>query len=633
MRIRYPVSIFLLLPLMLLIVQCSDKEKVTDSLLVIKGTVNGALIEKNGKILSIYGDPSGKISNTDMVLFTHFRRDVIWAGEKLLEAGSKGIAPAGEKAYFISADSVIARLRESRFHDYYCQTTKFPDRPFKIDRFVRGGEVISWEGIELKVLPSPGYTRDAVSYITDTDGKRVAFTGDLIYGEGQLIDIYSMQDSYREIGGYHGYATRLGNLISSLQLIKAEKPDIIIPARGPVIYNPSSAIDELTERIRKIYANYLSISAYRWYFPERMTYLEEHVPGAGRKAEPMKYSEIIRNDPPSWYRHISNSNLVIADDSTAFLIDCGTKDAYEGVSDLLNSGRIKSVDGIFITHYHDDHTDLINDASERFRCPVYATEELKDILLNPGSYRLPCLTTRPVKNLTVKKDGEKMIWKDFEMSFFFFPGQTIYHDAVLFSKAGGESIFFVGDSFTPSGIDDYCLLNRHLVHEDEGFFYCLNILEKIPEGTLLANQHVEPPFAFSKQQLDFIKMKLRERNELFSELFPWDDINFGIDEQWAVAYPYVQNTRYGSIATINVKLTNHSGEQKTFYVRANQCEDLLCSDNNMSGKIEAGQTRSFIFNFDIKDKALPVAQMITFDVGSDGMEFKKFCEALLITEN
>ncbi len=632
MRIPYSCNKILILPFILLFVYCSDNKRVTESLKVISGPVNGALIERNGKILAVYGDPTGKLSEADLVLFTHFRRDLTWSGEGLLDSGSKGIAPAGEKAYFISADSIVNSLPGSRFHDYYCQSTKFPLKPLKIDRFVKGGDVISWEGIDLKVLSSPGYTRNAVSYIADIDGKKVAFTGDLIYGDGQLIDIYSLQDSYKEIGGYHGYATRLGDLISSLQNIKDEGPDIIIPARGPLIHNPSEAIDELTERIRKIYANYLSVSAYRWYFPERMVDLEEHVLGAGRKAEPMEYSEIIRNDPPYWYRHISNSNLVIADDSSAFLIDCGTKDADKGVMDLLEAGRIKSIDGIFITHYHDDHTDLINDASDKFACPVYATEELKDILLNPGAYRLPCLTTRPVNNLTVRRDGEKMMWKDFELSFYFFPGQTIYHDAVLFSKTGGESVFFIGDSFTPSGIDDYCLLNRNLLHEDEGLLECIEILKKMPSGTLLANQHVEPPFAYSWEQLDLMKMKLLERNELFSELFPWDDINYGIDEQWAVAYPYAQNASSGNNVNVSVKITNHTKEARKFYVKANPGESLLCNDKMISATIEPSSERNFSFNLELKENASPGVKQVTFDVGTDGMEFRKFCEALIITE-
>jgi len=81
------------------------------------------------------------------------------------------------------------------------------------------------------VLNTPGYTRGSVAYTMDLDGKKYAFTGDLITGDGKIPDLYSFQDSLDNIAGYHGYATRLGQLISSLQLIAGQKPDIIIPAR------------------------------------------------------------------------------------------------------------------------------------------------------------------------------------------------------------------------------------------------------------------------------------------------------------------------------------------------------------------------------------------------------------------
>lgn len=608
-------------------------EKVTKSMKIVKGPVNGVFIERGRKLLVVYGDPSGSDAKADIVLFTHFRRDVTWAGIKLLDSGARGVAPDGEKAYFISADSVINRIPEARFHDYYCQTTRFPVKSLNISRFVAEGDVISWEGIDFMVLYSPGYTRNAVSYLAKIDGMKVAFTGDLIYGNGQLIDIYSLQDSYQSTGGYHGYASRLGDLIASLQLVRDWKPDIIIPSRGPVIYDPVSAIDSLTERIRGIYRNYLSISALKWYFPDRMPGLAEHVLGPGIAVGPMKYADIIRYDRPVWCRQISNSNLVIAEDSSAFVIDCGTRDAYRRVMELVNSGRIKTIEGVFITHYHDDHTEYINDIAGKFNCPVYAIEELKDILKNPGAYRLPCLTTRPVNKLTVKKDGDRMSWKDFELTFYYFPGQTFYHDAILFRKKGGESVFFIGDSFTPSGIDDYCLLNRNLLHEGQGYFYCLDILEKMPQGILLANQHVEPLFSFSAEQLDFMKLKLAERNKLFGELFPWDDINYGIDEQWIAAYPYVQNAVSGRSMEISLRLTNHSVQKQTFYVIANPHGDLLCKNRKVKASIEPGATETFDFEAEIKEKAASGVKIVTFDVGSDGMEFKDFCEAFIISEH
>ena len=51
-----------------------------------------------------------------------------------------------------------------------------------------------------------------------------------------------------------------------------------------------------------------------------------------------------------------------------------------------------------------------------------------------------------------------MRWHE-SVNFFDFPGHTLYHGGFWW-RDGGEKPFFVGDSFTPSGIDDYCLQNR-----------------------------------------------------------------------------------------------------------------------------------------------------------------------------
>ena len=216
-----------------------------------------------------------------------------------------------------------------------------------------------------------------------------------MYGEGRIFDLYSFQDSFREIRGYHGYAARVGKLISSLQKIAKEKPDFIVPSRGPVIRDAGAAIEKLIQTIRQLYSNYMSVSAYRWYYPEQMNVLADSILGSSSNVDWIPYSSVILKNSPPWYKHISNSNLVFAGDSSAFLIDCGSRDAFDEILKMKHSGRLKSLDGIFITHYHDDHTDLINDVVREFGCPVYATKELKDILENPSSYHLPCLTTNP----------------------------------------------------------------------------------------------------------------------------------------------------------------------------------------------------------------------------------------------
>lgn len=619
----------LLLFMALLHVRCSHSDNISKSVTVCEGAVNGVIVEKGGKKLVIYGDPYNDLKKSDMILFTHFRRDVIWAGRSLVQSGSYSVAPAGEKDYFTGVDSLWTRFSESRFHDYYCQTTRVGITPLNVDRFVSGGDILKWEGIDINVLNTPGYTRSAVSYLAEIDGNRIAFTGDLIYGDGKIFDLYSFQDSFKEIGGYHGYATRLGMLISSLQLIAEQKPDIIIPSRGPVIHDPVASINKLIEKVRSVYQNYLSISAYRWYFPERMKTLAEHVLGPESKADWMPYSAVIRNEPPEWYLHVSNSNLVLAEDSTAFLIDCGTTDAYEAVLGLKKSGRIKAIDGIFITHYHDDHTEYINEVVKEFGCPVYVTEELKDILENPGAYQMPCLTAKPIRNLTIMEDGQKMDWKDFTVTFHYFPGQTIYHDAVLFRKDGGEAIFFIGDSFTPSGIDDYCLLNRNLLSCGTGYFYCLDILKNLTPGTLLANQHVEPPFTYSAEQIDFMISSLAERNLLFKDLFPWENINYGVDEQWAKVYPYGQKAKPGDTLELSVRIFNHTDLEKTFIVEPNFNNILTGKPGktlvNVSPRTE-GQVK---YKIKVEGTAPQGVSPLSFNIKSDMYDLREWCEALI----
>ena len=414
--------------------RCFHTVRISQSVTICPGAVNSVIVEKEGSKLVIYGDPGNDIKRSDMVLFTHYRRDVIWAGRELVKKGSFAVAPQEEKKYFESCDSLWRTFNKARFHDYYCQSTKIGSVPLKADRYVAGGDIVTWHGIDFRVLSTPGYTRGAVSYVADIDGKKFAFTGDLIYGEGNIFDLYSLQDSWEDIRGYHGYAARVGKLLSSLRLMADEKPDLIIPSRGPVITDPEAAIQKLISSAEKLYMNYLSISAYRWYYPAQVTALADSFLGPSARVDWMPYSSVISKNPPSWYNHFSNSNIVFADDSSAFLIDCGVRDAFDEVMEMKHSGRMKKLDGIFITHYHDDHTDLINDVVNEFGCPVYATRELKDILENPSAYHLPCLTTHPIRNLKIMEEGQTMAWKDFTLTFNYFPGQTLYHDAVLFQK-------------------------------------------------------------------------------------------------------------------------------------------------------------------------------------------------------
>jgi glyoxylase-like metal-dependent hydrolase (beta-lactamase superfamily II) len=546
----------------------SSVESITENVTVIHDAVNGVLINQQGKTLAIYGDPRDLQAPAEKVLFTHHRRDVVWAGASLVKRGAEAYIPQGEKELFTNTQSYWQKKKTSRFHDYEQQTTKVLGESFKDVKTVKGGDTVEWQGLDIHVLDTPGYTRKAVSYLFQIDGKRIACVGDLIYGDGKILDLYSFQDSITKpkAMGYHGYMSRVADLIASLETVRRATPDILIPTRGPVIDKPVQAIDKLIGRLKAVYENHLSINALRWY------YGDEHITGcAGRilgttNVDWMPIAETVQPYPPKWVIPFGTSRLILSEDGDGFLIDCGSSNAIKEIRKLKKDGRLKSLYGIYVTHYHDDHTNFVEKASAEFGCRVFFCREQQDILEHPQAYYMPAQTDQAISNTQVMPEGEKMRWKEFEFTFSYFPGQTLYHGGLLIKKIDGETIFFIGDSFSPTGIDDYCMLNRNLLHPDTGYFYCLDTLKRMKPDYCLVNQHIKEPFRFSPKQLEFMIDTLEKRVALLQDLLPWDNVNYGIDHQWVRFYPYGIEAQAGQRNELKVVIFNHSSREQTFSV-------------------------------------------------------------------
>ena len=538
-------------------------EKIGPGVSLVRGPVNGVLIERPGGLVAVYGDPRPQPSRVKMVLFTHHRRDVVWAGREMVRQGAQAVAPEAEKALFTDVADFWSRYRSTRFHDYANQSSRILAEPLPLARTVRGGDVI--EGIQ--VLDTPGYTRGSVSYLLEAGGRRIACTGDLIYGDGHILDLFSLQDAVPEVkeDGYHGYAARAGDVVASLRKIAAWKPDLLIPARGPIIRNPAEAIDALLSRLQAVFASHFSIDALRWYRgDDKLRAMAARVL-APAPVEWMPMAEKIEEHLPPWIVPITNSRLIVSRTGAAFLVDCGNPRVVEEVRRMLREGKIAKLDGIYITHYHDDHTDMAQAMADEFHCPVYFCREMRDILEHPEAYRMPCLTPNAIHSGRPMEDGARQQWNEFEFTYSYFPGQTIYHGGLLVKK-DSQSVFFAGDSFTPSGMDDYCLLNRNFLAPEPGFLECLRQIRKLPGDYLLINQHVAPAFRFSPAQLDFMTSTFTRRRELLAALFPWEDPNYGTDDAWARFYPYTAVGAAGGRIPLGVILRNHAAVEREFRV-------------------------------------------------------------------
>jgi glyoxylase-like metal-dependent hydrolase (beta-lactamase superfamily II) len=607
-------------------------EALSPSVTISPGAINGVCIERDGHRLVIYGDPQECWKTAEMVLFTHSRRDVVWAGRAMVENGAKSVMPAAEAEQFSKVEEFWTSFWDKRFHDYTQQSTRIMTTSLRGDQAVQEGVELPWQDLKVHVLDTPGYTRGAVSYFVEVDGRTYGFVGDLLYGDGHLLDLYSLQDEVPEakIGGYHGYAGRVGKLIASLRKVAAQKADILVPARGPVLREPTAAIDRLIERLQATYENYLSISAGHWYFKDRYDVLAAQALGRADGVHWMPYARTIEKQPPDWIVPIQNSRLVLSRDGSGFLIDCGSRAIIDEIRKLKGQGRLTSLDGLFITHYHDDHTDKVNELLHEYPCPVYVTGILEDVLKRPGAYRLPCETTNAIDRLEVVPDGRHQVWKEFTLTFYDFPGQTIYHDALLVERDTGEKVFFVGDSFTPSGMDDYCLQNRNFLRQGTGYSYCLDFLtSRIPPEARLINEHVLEPFRFDADQVKQMQETFARRKELLRELFPWEEPDFGVDELWARIDPYGQEVQPERWTPLTVKLLNHARSSSTFAVTMNPPPGFEVEPHRVS--VTAAPVREVEARFRLRAVRRPAReiQVVTADIQVGPWDLRQWCEGVI----
>ncbi len=603
-------------------------ERIAPGVTVVRGPVNGILIERKGETLAIYGDPRPLPVNARQVLFTHHRRDVVWAGRLLVQQGAKAVAPEAERALFTEVDSFWQHYSTSRFHDYANQSSRILAEPIALTRSVRDGDTIDWQGLAIRVMGTPGYTRGAVSYLVETGGKRIACVGDLIYGQGHLLDLFSLQDAIPQVqeDGYHGWAARAGDIVQSLRTIAAWKPDILIPARGPLIRNPGEAIGRLVRRLQAVFASHFATDALRWYRgDDKIRAMAARVLGQ-TPVEWMPIAETVQDKLPGWILPITNSRLIVSRTGAAFLMDCGNRKVVDEVRRLKREGVINRLDGIYITHYHDDHSDFAQAAAEEFHCPVYFCSEMRDILEHPAAYRMPCLTSNAIQPTHAMEHGATQRWNEFELSYSYFPGQTIYHGGLVARRDNGDTVFFVGDSFTPTGMDDYCLLNRNFLPPEAGFQDCLRMLKTIPGDYLLINQHVPPAFRFSPRQIDFMMDTFEKRRALLAELFPWDDPNFGVDEQWARFYPYSAKIAAGDTIELKLILRNHSASQREFRITPHVPAGWKTEQGPLRVSVGPHQEGSARIPVTVGTSGLKV---VTADVAFGSWDLREWTEAMI----
>ena len=532
--------------------------------------------------------------DNDAVFLTDVHRNVTALAQKF--DAQLLIVNEAEKKFLVDPQGTFWNdyLAKGRFNEESCAPTNRPFAQYPSNAEIRGvkdGDDIEIDDLTFHVLETPGMGENSTSYYIDTNNNildfiaiedfpdsenhidirdyRIAFVGDIIHGDGRIANLYDLQDRFPEanIGSYHGFMARVPRLIASLEKIRAVNPIFLQSAKTTCIKNPDEAIDTLTARLRAVYRNYLSTCALWWYFGEdRMNASAVAILGDDFDLTKLdRMPEAKKYENPDWLIGFSTTRMIRSETGDVFVMDVNNDRIAEKIINMHKGGEFNNVSGMFVTHYHHDHNAGVPKVAEFFAAPVYGTEQVADILERPGAYRMPC-----IQNIVVpvvrKNDGETMKWNEFEFTFFDFPGQTLYHNALLVRKGNERPIFFIGDSFTPTGIDDYCAWNRNFLKDGKGYLYCLDKIRSLEPSPLLVNAHVEPPFELDTERLDYIERALRERMKLLADLLAVPEINFGLDHAWCRLDPFVAEFTLGESIVLKMVITNHFDDSSEFRI-------------------------------------------------------------------
>lgn len=528
-------------------------KKLTEHIYTWHGSVRGGVLLCDGHALLIDAPefPDGKApelkETVDAILLTQHRR-----------AHSGGIrfwnapvwATAGEAELLERAHRVWTTAH-GKYHRYACIPDRFsPFESVTPARILRDGEVICWRGLTITVLEFSALSSGDCAYMVEDGDQRVFFCGALAMAGGKIHDVYSFQKALPDMMGYHGYLAGLVDWCRGMERVKALAPDLMVPAFGEEETDPVACLELLEKRLRAYADEYVRGSAVRYYFPEE--YHKGFEVPMGMTEPPYTSALGVH---PGWLSRIgeTTSYLITAPSGHAILIDAGDREAMEYVLQKQAEGTITHLDACWITHAHDDHLNSAWMLVHEFDCDILSTASVAEVCSNPAAWFLPALPDCNLK-FKVMEDGETWDWEGFRLTAMHLPGQCIAHAGLLVEKDGNK-VLLCGDSFAPTGLDDYCAENRNLPGKDRGYDLCVKLLRKYGVRQLV-NQHQTDPFIYDEAYLVHLEKTMERREDCLAQLLP-SDIGFGVDAQWLRPWPMEQTVTEHAPMRISVQVTSH----------------------------------------------------------------------------
>jgi glyoxylase-like metal-dependent hydrolase (beta-lactamase superfamily II) len=388
-------------------------------------------VPQDGDGLETFG-----VRRIDGVLLTHYHRGSCAAVGKLLASGVLVRAPKGAEPW-LTPDGVRKYWKESLpLRNSQTAYLVVPEGFKGIAYTLADGQSFTWRQWKIQVVSTPGHARSHVALAArpGNDGPVAVFCGGALARPGKLWAPYTTDwDHWTDAG--------LVPAARSLRRLAELKPDLLLPAHGPVVARDAAgALRQTAEAVEEVGF----LKSFERYTKERL--------GGAPSYRFLAREQATSNGSKPWSQisqHLfltGNTYVLTSRDHACLLVDPWDKRSADQFLKLQKDRGLGPLEVVMFSHAHFDHYDGVYHFPNRERFEVWTLDRVAPPIADPYRWRAPFLDPRPVKFDRTPRDGDTLSWREYRFRFQYFPGQSAYTMGVE-TVIDGKKCFFTADNF------------------------------------------------------------------------------------------------------------------------------------------------------------------------------------------
>jgi glyoxylase-like metal-dependent hydrolase (beta-lactamase superfamily II) len=376
------------------------------------------------------------VKKIEMALLTHHHRDTVAHAAKLLadrvpvrapKASTPWLTPEGVRTYWKES----LPLRNSR-----TAYLVLPEGLDGIECSLADGQTIAWRGWELRVIETPGHSRDHVSLTARKgEGPLLLFAGDALASPGTMWSPYTTDwDHWTDQG--------LKPTAESLRKLAALSPAVLLPAHGDVIRKDAArALTQTADAVAEVGF----LKSFERFTKERLKDAPTYAFLAKEQAESNGSKPWTRVSEHLWLT--GNTYVLVSKENVCLVVDPWDPHSAKQIPKLREEQKLGPIEVALCSHAHFDHYDGVYSLLDReMACKVWTLDRVAVPIADPGLLRAPFLDPRPLRIDRRFKDGDSATWREYRLRFHFLPGQTEFTMGVE-TTIDGKRCFFTADNW------------------------------------------------------------------------------------------------------------------------------------------------------------------------------------------